>query len=234
MARAKVAAPLRQEVAQEIKDDLANMVFKPGTRLIERELCDRYAVSRTIIREVLRELESEGLVENIPNIGPVVAVLSPEEAVQIFEVRGILFGLATRKFVEIASARDISKVGRSFEKIKDAAEKNDVAAVLNGVSEFHEEVLETIDNKPLRGMLDRIHTRVAVLRVTTLSSPGRLPNTVNELARVFEAIKTRNAAAAEAAFIDHIDCVSEVARTVLIKQRDEQPMPKPRKRKISL
>ena len=72
MARAKVAAPLRQEVAQEIKDDLANMVFKPGTRLIERELCDRYAVSRTIIREVLRELECTSLVttEPAPTIAP--------------------------------------------------------------------------------------------------------------------------------------------------------------------
>jgi DNA-binding GntR family transcriptional regulator len=70
MARAKVAAPLRQEVAQELKADLANLVYAPGIRLIERELCERYEVSRTIIREVLRELEAEGLVNNIPNIYP--------------------------------------------------------------------------------------------------------------------------------------------------------------------
>ena len=58
MRRPKVAAPLRQEVAQELKTDLADMVYPPGSRLLERELRERYNVSRTIIREVLREFES--------------------------------------------------------------------------------------------------------------------------------------------------------------------------------
>ncbi|MDA1333173.1 MAG: GntR family transcriptional regulator [Bacteroidetes bacterium] len=230
MARSKVAAPLRQEVGKELKSDLANLVFSPGTRLVERELCDRYNVSRTIIREVLRELESEGLVENIPNIGPVVAILSPDEAVQIYEIRGILAGLATRKFVEMATPRDISKVLLIFDRIRKAADKDDVAAMLQCVSDFHDSILDTIKNEPLRTMLDRIHTRVAILRVTTLSSPGRLPNTVAELLKVFEAIEAGNAKDAERAFIDHIESVSKVAREQLVKQRFETPVPKPMKR----
>ena len=146
MRRPNVAAPLRQEIAQELKADLANLAFSPGRRLIERELCERYEVSRTIIREVLREFESEGLVVNIPQIGPVVAVLSPEEAVQIYEIRGILAGLATRKFVEIASQRDISRVLRIFDRIKASAIEEDIRAVLSGVSDFHNTVLDTINN----------------------------------------------------------------------------------------
>jgi len=231
MRRPKVAAPLRQEVAQELKTDLANMAYSPGSRLLERELCERYEVSRTIIREVLREFESEGLVENIPHIGPVVSVLSPEEAVQIYEIRGILAGLATRKFVEMASQRDISTVVRIFERIKAAAIEEDVRAVLAGVSDFHNRILDTINNEPLRGMLDRIHTRVAIMRLTTLSAPGRLPNTVKELSKVFDAIEKKDAAAAERAFIGHIDSVALVAREELKRQRFEQPMVKPMKRK---
>jgi len=231
MRRPKVAAPLRQEVAQELKTDLANMAYSPGSRLLGRELCERYEVSRTIIREVLREFESEGLVENIPHIGPVVSVLSPEEAVQIYEIRGILAGLATRKFVEMASQRDISTVVRIFERIKAAAIEEDVRAVLAGVSDFHNRILDTINNEPLRGMLDRIHTRVAIMRLTTLSAPGRLPNTVKELSKVFDAIEKKDAAAAERAFIGHIDSVALVAREELKRQRLEQPMVKPMKRK---
>ena len=231
MRRPKVAAPLRQEVAQELKTDLANMAYSPGSRLLERELCERYEVSRTIIREVLREFESEGLVENIPHIGPVVSVLSPEEAVQIYEIRGILAGLATRKFVEMASQRDISTVVRIFERIKAAAIEEDVRAVLAGVSDFHNRILDTINNEPLRGMLHRIHTRVAIMRLTTLSAPGRLPNTVKELSKVFDAIEKKDAAAAERAFIRHIDSVALVAREELKRQRLEQPMVKPMKRK---
>jgi DNA-binding GntR family transcriptional regulator len=207
------------------------MAYSPGSRLLERELCERYEVSRTIIREVLREFESEGLVENIPHIGPVVSVLSPEEAVQIYEIRGILAGLATRKFVEMASQRDISTVVRIFERIKAAAIEEDVRAVLAGVSDFHNRILDTINNEPLRGMLDRIHTRVAIMRLTTLSAPGRLPNTVKELSKVFDAIEKKDAAAAERAFIRHIDSVALVAREELKRQRLEQPMVKPMKRK---
>ena len=231
MRRPNVAAPLRQEIAQELKTDLANLSFSPGSRLIERELCERYEVSRTIIREVLREFESEGLVVNIPQIGPVVAVLSPEEAVQIYEIRGILAGLATRKFVEIASQRDISRVLRIFDRIKASAIEEDIRAVLSGVSDFHNTVLDTINNEPLRGMLDRIHTRVAIMRLTTLSAPGRLPNAVSELSKVFEAIKKQDATAAERAFIAHIESVALVAREELKRQHLEQPMVKPMKRK---
>ena len=171
------------------------------------------------------------MVENIPHIGPVVSVLSPEEAVQIYEIRGILAGLATRKFVEMASQRDISTVVRIFERIKAAAIEEDVRAVLAGVSDFHNRILDTINNEPLRGMLDRIHTRVAIMRLTTLSAPGRLPNTVKELSKVFDAIEKKDAAAAERAFIGHIDSVALVAREELKRQRLEQPMVKPMKRK---
>jgi len=231
MRRPKVAAPLRQEVAQELKTVLADMVYPPGSRLLERELCERYNVSRTIIREVLREFEAEGLVENIPQIGPVVSTLSPAEAVQVYEIRGILAGLATKKFVEMATQREISAVLRVFERIKAAAIEEDVRAVLAGVSDFHDRVLDAINNEPLRGMLDRIHTRVAVLRLTTLSAPGRLPNAVNELSKVFEAIEKQDAVAAERAFIEHIESVALVAQEELTRQRLEQPITKPMKRK---
>ena len=234
MARVTVAAPLRQEVALEMKQDIANMIYSPGTRLIERELCERYDVSRTIIREVLRELESEGLVKNILNIGPAVAVLTPDEAVQIYEIRGMLAGLATRKFVQIASKREVAKILRIFNRVEKSVLNEDVQSVLNSISEVHDFILDTIDNEPLRSMLDRIHTRVAMLRIMTLSSPNRLSVMIKELGAVFEAIEAGDAFGAERAFIEHIACVAQVARGLLIKREAEQPTPKPMKRQATI
>ncbi|MDB9810194.1 GntR family transcriptional regulator [Planktomarina temperata] len=230
MTRAKIAAPLRQEIAREMKSDLAAMVFKPGMRLIERELCERYEVSRTIVREVLRELESQGLVENILNVGPVVSTITPEEAVQIYEIRGNLIGLAARKFVQAATPKQVSKILRIFEQIKRAAARGDVTAVLSTVTKLHEALMSAINHKPLEEMLDRIHTRVAMLRVLTLSSEGRLTNTIEELTRIFDAIEAGDAVGAERAYIDHMNCVASVAGELLKKQQIEQPAPKPTKR----
>jgi DNA-binding GntR family transcriptional regulator len=230
MGRRTVAAPLREEVAKEVKADLATMSLMPGMRLTEKELCERYSVSRTIIREVLRELETAGLVRNIPNIGPVVAVLTPDEASQIYEIRGILVGLAARKFCEVASRSEIDQTIRIYRRIQKYAETNDVNSVLDAIAELHDTILDVIENEPLRGMLDRIHTRVAMLRVVTLSSKGRLPDTIKELKPVFDAFEARDANAAETAYIAHIDQVAQIARRELIKQQQENPAPRPMKR----
>src|SRR5882672_4452774 len=83
---------LRQQVLEVLRGAILNFQFKPGDRLIERELCEMTGVSRTSVREALRHLESEGLVQNLPNKGPMVATVTGEEAREIFEVRRVLEG----------------------------------------------------------------------------------------------------------------------------------------------
>src|SRR5438552_16463065 len=83
---------LRQQVLEVLRGAILNFQFKPGDRLIERELCEMTGVSRTSVREALRHLESEGLVQNLPNKGPMVATVTADEAREIFEVRRVLEG----------------------------------------------------------------------------------------------------------------------------------------------
>jgi len=74
------AAPLRRQVLDELRQSIIAGRLAPGSRLIERELIAMMGVSRTVIREALRQMESEGLVANIPNTGPVVRELTGAEA----------------------------------------------------------------------------------------------------------------------------------------------------------
>ena len=75
---------LRQQVLEALRNAILDFQFKPGDRLVERELCAMTGVSRTSVREALRHLESEGLVENVANRGPTVATLTVEDARQIY------------------------------------------------------------------------------------------------------------------------------------------------------
>ena len=83
----KIAAPLRQSVTESIRYAIAVGHFKGGDRLPERSLCEMTGVSRTLVREALRQLESEGLIEVVPNRGPIVARITIKQAEDIYQVR---------------------------------------------------------------------------------------------------------------------------------------------------
>src|SRR3974390_2333240 len=106
----KAAAPLRRQVLQELRQSIISGRLNPGERLVEREIIAMMGVSRTVIREALRQLESEGLVAIVPNKGPVVRSLTIEEAQDLYAIRAVLEGLAARLFTEHAEPSEIQEL----------------------------------------------------------------------------------------------------------------------------
>ena len=99
---------LRELALEKMRDAILGRHFQPGDRLVERALCEQLGVSRTVVREVLRHLETEGLVETLPHQGPIVARLEPEQAAQIYELRAALEALAARACALQRIVRDLS------------------------------------------------------------------------------------------------------------------------------
>ncbi|MBF4770575.1 GntR family transcriptional regulator, partial [Nocardioides agariphilus] len=99
-------SPIRAQVLENLRQAIIDRRLAPGQRLIERELIELTGVSRTSVREALRELAAEGLVTVIPNQGTVVTNLGVAEAQQLYQIRSALEGLAGRLFVEHASESD--------------------------------------------------------------------------------------------------------------------------------
>src|SRR5919197_2931132 len=113
----RVAAPLREQVLEVLRQAILDFRFKPGQRLIERELVEQIGVSRTTIREVLRELAAEGLVTTVPQKGAIVAVPSAQEAAELYEVRAALEALAARRFVEQATPQRVAELRDAFGEV---------------------------------------------------------------------------------------------------------------------
>src|SRR6185369_7343119 len=99
----RTPALIRSQVLENLRQAILDRRLAPGQRLIERELVELTGVSRTSVREALRELAAEGLVTAIPNRGTIVTSVSAEEARQLYEVRSALEALAGRLFVANAS-----------------------------------------------------------------------------------------------------------------------------------
>src|SRR4051812_44559604 len=104
------AATLRMLVEDKLRSAIASGRFKPGQRLIERELCELTGVGRTSIREALRQLEAEGLITTLPHRGPVVTVVTADEAAQLYKVRALLEGFLGREFAEHGSDSQIAEL----------------------------------------------------------------------------------------------------------------------------
>lgn len=119
----RVAAPLRQQVVGELRESILAARFEPGTRLVEKVLCERYEVSRTVVREALRQLEAEGLVRIVANRGPVVATLSPQEAASLYEVRGALEALAGSLFAQRATDEQCAALQQALQRVRDTVGK---------------------------------------------------------------------------------------------------------------
>src|SRR5690606_5619752 len=117
----RVAAPLREQVIQALRQAILDFKLQPGQRLVERELMEQLGVSRTTVREALRELTSEGLVTVVPQRGAVVATPDPDDAVDLYEVRAGLESLVVQRFVERASDQQVRRLEAAVQGFEDAS-----------------------------------------------------------------------------------------------------------------
>jgi DNA-binding GntR family transcriptional regulator len=211
----RVAAPLREQVLDLLRQAIVEHRLKPGQRLIERELVEQIGVSRTTIREVLRQLAAEGLVATIPQRGAVVAIPSAEEAAELYEVRAALESLAARRFVEHASDSQVQALRAAFERVEEVmsvGDDADVLAMLQAKDLFYDVLLKGSGNRSIHQILSGLTARVSVLRATSMSQPGRAPQSLAEIREIVEAVEARDAEAAARASAHHVEMAARTGR----------------------
>jgi DNA-binding GntR family transcriptional regulator len=188
----RVAAPLREQVLEGLRSAILNFELKPGERLVERELIEQIGVSRTTVREVLRQLTAEGLVVVIPQKGAVVYAPSPEEAKDLYAVRASLEALAVRRFIERAPEDKMEALRATLVEIKDVSRDADMLALLHAKDHFYDVLLEGAASPTIQEILGGVQARVRLLRATSLSQPGRPQQVVAEMEALVEAIGARD------------------------------------------
>ncbi|MGI4799599.1 MAG: GntR family transcriptional regulator [Janthinobacterium lividum] len=210
---------MRQQVEDQLRAAIISGAFAPGTHLSDRLLCEQFGVSRSIIREAVRLMEAEGLVTVVPYRGPFVAFLSAAEAAEVYEVRGALEALAGQGFAERASSQERAELRQIYEELAVAGPEAERAALLDIKRRFYDVLLRGSRNAYVGRMLGHLLNRDAQLRATSLSDPGRLPQTVRELRRIVEAVERRDPDGAWQACREHVAAAAAVALRI-IRQRE--------------
>ena len=212
---------VRDKVVDALRQAILDGVLGPGRRLTEKELTELTGVSRTSVREALRGLQAEGLVEESPSRGLRVAVPTAEEIEQIYEVRAELEPLAVRLFVERASQREVDELASAVDDLNPQGDiNNEVLDRLNQV------LLLGCRNPILEEVLGRLYSRIHALRRISASTPGRMAVAKQEYADLVQAIQCRSAADAADADRRHITTArasAKIAMGLLAQDQGAEP-----------
>ena len=215
-------APRRSKAEEELRRMILSGRFAPGERMKERELVEALGISRTSMREALRRIEAEGLITLEPHRGPSVTRITYEQAEEIYEVRSSLEAQACIGFALRAGSADTERLRQAHAALRTATEAGDVDGVLSGSDDFYGAILTGGGNSVLRDMLRQLQNRVVFLRRTSLSEPGRMPETFAELTAIMQALLARDEQAAAKASVHHVRQASRVALRAIRRQEAQR------------
>jgi DNA-binding GntR family transcriptional regulator len=188
---------LRESILETIRDAIMSGALKPGEKVAEPELAERFGISRTPIREAFRQLESEGYLTVVPRKGAVVVTFSQRDVEEFYAIKSILEGYAARRACEKLTAREIEKLQSINDKLSVLAEEGDVKQFFKVHNSFHDLFVKAADNDKLNEMILNLVGRFQRLRIASLSLPGRMEFSVKEHQKIIEAFRNKDADLAE-------------------------------------
>ena len=194
--------PQGQSVYRRMLDEIRTGTLHPGARLRETELADRLGISRTPVREAIRQLEADGLVTHLPRQGASIRTLDYAEVIELYEMRAVLEGTAARLAARVASDIEVEEL---------TALNADLAKAVPGTSaqelnrQFHRTLLDAARNRFLVKSMSALQKTLLILGPTTLADPERAASAVAEHDAVLQGLRARDASMAEAAMRTHVE-----------------------------
>jgi DNA-binding GntR family transcriptional regulator len=213
---------LRDIVQQRMREAIIAGHFEPGERLVERPLCEQLGVSRTVVRETIRYLEAEGLVELLPNRGPIVAVMDWNQARQIYDIRKQLESSAAAACAKKHTKATAAQLTQALHNIEVAFKDEAPTALFNATTKFYGVIFEQAGHDIAWEIVQRLNGRISRLRVLTLSTQDRSRPGFAHMKEICESILAGDPRAAKRAVKAHIADASEVARRLLDDQDQKQ------------
>jgi len=180
---------LREKILETIRDAILKGSLKPGERVSEPDLAERFGISRTPIREAFRQLESEGYLQVIPRKGAVVASLTERDVEEFYAIKIILEGFAARMAAEQLSDKEIERLETINERLQKLADEGDVKNFFKVHDEFHEVFIKASGNEKLLELINQLVMKFKRLRLASLSQPGRMDISVKEHEQLIDAFK---------------------------------------------
>lgn len=208
---------LGSQIAAALREDILNAAYAKGEPLTEHMLCQRYSVSRTPVREAMRQLEAEGLIAFTPNKSPVVIGVSDSDILDMFDIRIRLEGIAARKAAQAITADDLSALKEAVDLLEFYCGKQDAGSLSGVDSRFHEIIYAASGSGPLKSVLYNFQRYTKPARARSFADGVRAREALSEHRAIYDAIARGDGAAAQALAEQH----AEHAKSQYCKQCGE-------------
>ena len=200
----KANVPISSNLYSQLQRDILTGKLKNGQKLTEQVICEEYNVSRTPVREALRQLESEGLVENILNRGSFVVGLSKQDFEDMFELRKIYEIQAVKWAIERITEEEMDALDETFEFMEFYTLRNDIDKMLTINEGFHQIIYEASHNRMLQQFLSSYQTYLKYLRKDDEYPDDYLATVLEEHRQIFQAFIEKDVEAGAEAMERHI------------------------------
>jgi DNA-binding GntR family transcriptional regulator len=186
-----------EQVCDRIRAAILRGDLKPGEKLTEQDLAAEFEVSRTPVREAIRQLEVERLVARTRFVGVTVRQLTPEEVIELLDIREVLEGLVARLATQHMDAVHLQRLKKTQQLLAVSARKGDVAGYLDHALAFRRLLIECCQSETLADYVLSIENRLRLMGSRTAAIPGRMEASIEEHEKLLQAISRGDAAAAE-------------------------------------
>ncbi len=198
-------APLSTSLLAKLQKDILTGILKPGQKLTEQNLCKTYGVSRTPVREALRQLETDGLVENILNRGAFVVGMTDQDYEDMFVLRKVYEIQAVKWAIERITDSEMDRLEETFEFMVFYTMRNDIDKMLTINTGFHQVIYEASHNKMLKKLLSSYQNFLKYKGAESVYDDDYLPTVLEEHRMIFEAFKNKDVKGGALAMEKHID-----------------------------
>ena len=192
------------QVADRLRDQIYQQELNPGDAIDEMALCERFGISRTPLREALKVLDSEGLVELIPRKGSFVRSMDIEELNELFPVMAVLEGLCAREAVEHCKEQDLKQLNTMHEKLETYAAEGNIDAYYEQNFVFHQAIQDLSANKWLQRIIGDLRKVLRLARHMQLTIPGRLQASLKEHQQIMQAFNQHDPEMADQCMQNHL------------------------------
>ncbi|WP_373213390.1 GntR family transcriptional regulator [Fusobacterium mortiferum] len=182
---------MREKVYDTLKQMIIDGVIKPGERIIETEYSNKFQISRTPIREAIRMLELEGLVESQTTGGVIVKTLTREEISEIYKIRIALESLIIEEIIKKINNQDIKKLEKVLKNTKKTFEVKDIEKVFSLFTEFNQILYDIASLPKVTGMINNINLYLKRFRKLSIDNPSRKEEAFEDHVQILEAIKNK-------------------------------------------
>jgi DNA-binding GntR family transcriptional regulator len=216
--------PLREKIADRIRSDIIKGQYKSGERLVEPKLAQMLGISRTPIREALRQLESEGFIDIVPRKGAVVKELTLKDIDDLYAIKANLEGLAAKQATGNITEKDIIRLKNINEKFHSISHKNKnvIEEYLKYNLDFHDIFIKASKNQKLIEILEGLSKNFQRFKGFLVTKAERSEEAYKEHIRIIEAFESKDEELAEKVVRQHIESGWEYLRNKIKKEVDDE------------